>query len=262
MGMTHEQNSTTQPYSRTRRQGPYRRDGSRRDPGAEGLERPGEVISKVAAGGADAILTTYGIARVFGKELAPVGLIIRTDGGASTIGPDVSESAGLYSVEDALRVGVDGVVCNAGPGHKNEVKHIEWLSRLSSDCDRWGVVLVGEMVPGGFDSGPEFRTLENHKLTARFGSRVWRRSAQDAILRPFRGGRELVLHPPSVVPGGSKMSEEQLITMVYNAVKAGAVGCAVGRNVWGAPDPAKMAAALAAVIHGGASVADAVRLLT
>jgi DhnA family fructose-bisphosphate aldolase class Ia len=58
------------------------------------------------------------------------------------------------------------------------------------------------------------------------------------------------------------MSEEQLITMVYNAVKAGAVGCAVGRNVWGAPDPAKMAAALAAVIHGGASVADALRLLT
>jgi len=76
--------------------------------GPKGLERPGEVIKQVIAGGADAILTIYGIAKVFGKELAPVGLIMRTDGGASTIGPDISESAGLYRVEDALRLGADG----------------------------------------------------------------------------------------------------------------------------------------------------------
>ena len=58
------------------------------------------------------------------------------------------------------------------------------------------------------------------------------------------------------------MSEVQLITMVYNAVAAGAVGCAIGRNVWGAPDPTKMTAALAAVIHGGASVEQALKLLS
>ena len=47
----------------------------------------------------------------------------------------------------------------------------------------------------------------------------------------------------------------------YDAVQAGAVGCAVGRNIWGAADPTKMTAALAAVIHGGASVAEAMKLL-
>jgi len=228
--------------------------------GPKGLERPGEVIKQVIAGGADAILTIYGIAKVFGKELAPVGLIMRTDGGASTIGPDISESAGLYRVEDALRLGADGVVCNAGPGHRNEVKHIEWLSKLSSDCDRWGVVQVGEMVPGGFDSGPEYRTLANHQLTARFGSEY----GADLLKTPYCDGFEAVVntcYTPIVVPGGSKMTEAQLIEMVYNAVQAGAAGCAVGRNVWGAADPAKMCAALAAVIHGGASVAEAMKLL-
>jgi DhnA family fructose-bisphosphate aldolase class Ia len=49
--------------------------------------------------------------------------------------------------------------------------------------------------------------------------------------------------------------------MVHRAVQAGAVGCAVGRNVWGAEDPAKMTAALAAIIHGGASVVDALKVL-
>ena len=94
--------------------------------GPKGLERPGEVISKVAAGGADAILTTYGIARVFGKELAPVGLIIRTDGGASTIGPDVSDSAGLYSVEDAPARGRRrcSLQCRARPQKRSEAHRV------------------------------------------------------------------------------------------------------------------------------------------
>jgi DhnA family fructose-bisphosphate aldolase class Ia len=68
-------------------------------------------------------------------------------------------------------------------------------------------------------------------------------------------------YTPIVVPGGSKMTSEQLLMMVHSAVQAGAVGCAVGRNVWGAEDPAKMTAALAAIIHGGASVADALKVL-
>ncbi len=228
--------------------------------GPKGLERPGEVIQQVVDGGADAILTTYGIARSFGAELAPIGLIIRTDGGSSTIGPDVSESAGLYKVEDALRLGADGVVANAGPGHKNEVRHIEWLSKLSCDCDRWGVVLVAEMVPGGFDSGPEFRTLANHQLAARFGSEY----GADLLKTPYCDGFEDVVrsvYTPIVVPGGSKMTSEQLLTMVYCAVQAGAVGCAVGRNVWGADNPTKMTEALAAVIHGGATVDEALKLL-
>ena len=228
--------------------------------GPRGLERPGEVIHQVAAGGADAILTSYGVARVFGKELARLGLIIRTDGGASTIGPDISAGAPLFYVEDAVRLGADGVVANAGPGHRNEVQHIEWLSELASDCDQWGMVLVAEMVPGGFDSGPEFRTLDSHKLAARFGSEY----GADLLKTPYCDHFAEVVrscYTPIVVPGGSKMTEEQLLTMVYNAVAAGAVGCAVGRNIWGASDPTAMTAALAAIIHGSATVAEAMRLL-
>ena len=35
----------------------------------KGLEKPNETIEKVIAGGADAILTSYGIARKFSGEL-------------------------------------------------------------------------------------------------------------------------------------------------------------------------------------------------
>lgn len=228
--------------------------------GPAGLERPDRLIPELIAGGADAILTTYGMARSFAKELARTGLILRTDGGASTIGPDITTATPIYSVEDALRLGADGVVATAGPGHKEELQQLEWLAELSSACDEWGVVLVGEMVPGGFDSGPAFRTLANHQLAARFGSEF----GSDLLKTPYCDNFVQVVnscYTPIVVPGGSKMTSEQLLTMIYNAIQAGAVGCAVGRNIWGATEPAKMAAAVAAIVHGNATVADALKML-
>jgi len=225
-----------------------------------GIIRPGETIQQVIGGGADAILCNFGLARTFAKELAPVGLILRTDGGSSVIGPRPSYSTGLYTVEDALRLGADGVVTNCGPGHPDEMTQMEWLAELASACEEWGMVLVGEMVPGGLDSGPEWRTLENHKLAARFGSEF----GADLLKTPYFDHFEEVVQScftPIVVPGGSKMSTEQLLTLVFNAVRAGAVGCAVGRNIWGAENPAKMTAAVAAIIHGGASVAEALKVL-
>jgi DhnA family fructose-bisphosphate aldolase class Ia len=227
---------------------------------AAGIARPGETIRQAIAGGADAILCTFGVAREFAKELARVGVILRSDGGSSVIGPRPSYSTGLYTVEDALRLGADGVVTNAGPGHADEMHQIEWLAELASECEAWGMVLVAEMVPGGFDSGPEFRTLENHKLAARFGSEY----GADLLKTPYCDHFEQVVQScftPIVVPGGSKMSTEQLLTMVYNAIQAGAAGCAVGRNLWGAENPVKMTAAVAAIVHGGATVAEALKVL-
>jgi DhnA family fructose-bisphosphate aldolase class Ia len=228
--------------------------------GPNGLERPGEVIQKVIAGGADAVLTTYGVARSFARELAPIGLILRSDGAVSTVGPDYTSAAPVYGVEDALRLGADGIAATAGPGHANEREQLAWLAKLSSECDRWGMVLMGEMVPGGFEGGPAFRTLEHHKLAARFGSEL----GCDLVKTPYCDNFEQVTstcYTPIVVLGGSRMALPDLLRLVHNAVKAGAVGCAIGRNIWGAPDPARMTAALASIIHDGADVEDALALL-
>ena len=53
---------------------------------AKGMEQPGEILRKIAAGGADAILTTYGTAEKFAEEIEPLGLIMRLDGGGTKIG--------------------------------------------------------------------------------------------------------------------------------------------------------------------------------
>ena len=48
-----------------------------------GIIDPKETIREIISGGADAILTTIGVAKKLEKELAPLGLIIRLDFPAS-----------------------------------------------------------------------------------------------------------------------------------------------------------------------------------
>jgi DhnA family fructose-bisphosphate aldolase class Ia len=228
--------------------------------GPNGLERPREVIQQIIAGGADAVLTTYGLARSFARQLTPLGLILRSDGAVTTTGPDWTSAAPIYGVEDALRLGADGIAATTGPGHKNEREQLAWLAKLSSECDKWGMALMGEMVPGGFEAGPAFRTLEHHRSAARLGSEL----GCDLVKMPYCDGFEQVTascYTPIVVLGGSRMAVPELLRLVHGAMEAGAIGCAIGRNIWGAPDPARMTAALAAIIHDAASVEDALALL-
>ena len=49
---------------------------------------------------------------------------------------------------------------------------------------------------------------------------------------------------------------------VRNAMEAGAVGIAVGRNVWQHANPAGIAKALAAVVHEDASVESALKAVS
>lgn len=55
--------------------------------------------------------------------------------------------------------------------------------------------------------------------------------------------------------------DRALLTMVRNALDAGAVGIAIGRNVWQHRTPQRIAAALEAVVHDDASVDSALLLL-
>ncbi len=50
------------------------------------LTHPGTLIERIRAGGADAILTTPGIASRFGEAIGRLGLILRLDGAATTLG--------------------------------------------------------------------------------------------------------------------------------------------------------------------------------
>src|SRR5207302_2134251 len=80
-------------------------DHSITDGALAGFENPEKVLEQVIAGGADAILTSIGIARHFSKQFKDIGLLIRCDGATSPLLERPREL--IIGVEGILTTGAD-----------------------------------------------------------------------------------------------------------------------------------------------------------
>jgi fructose-bisphosphate aldolase, class I len=225
----------------------------------KGTEDPGETIKQVVAGGASAVMASFGIIRRFVKELASVGVILRSDGAPTILGPDVSAPV-WFGVEEALRLDADGICISAFPGHHSEQQSLDNLAQIAREAHKWGLALQGEMVPGGMTAGPEARTVETVALAARLGCEL----GADWVKVPYVDGFARVVrgcYKPVVILGGSKRgSTLEVFKEVRAALDAGAAGVTMGRNIWESDDPQAMTAALSALIHEDASVEKAMSI--
>ena len=215
------------------------------------MDRTGEILEAVVAGGADAILTTFGIAARYSDVLRHVGLILRVDGGNSCLSRENRSPALLYTVEDALRLGADAVACMGFPGAFGEQDSMKTMAALAARGREWGVPLMAEMLPGGFDPSVP-NTVENLALSARIGCEY----GASIIKTAFGGTAEeykrviAASYQPVVVLGGEKTSElGDLLVCLEDAMTAGAAGVAIGRNVWKHEDPERVTRALVDLVH-------------
>jgi DhnA family fructose-bisphosphate aldolase class Ia len=229
---------------------------------AAGMEQPGPTLEKIVTGGADAILTTYGTAIRFARQIASLGLILRLDGGGTKLGRMDGPGAQFYSVADALRVGADAVAVSAFPGSDKEEATLETLAHVIAEAHSWGLPVMAEMVPGGFDSGPEFRTAESIAVSARVAAEL----GADWVKIPYASNFQQVTstcYVPAVILGGAKKgSERVMLEKIDEALQADAVGVAIGRNIFQADNPAAMTAAVAALLHHNATVDEALTQIT
>ncbi len=227
---------------------------------ARGLENPAKVLAQIVAGEADAILTSYGVATRFAREISPLGLILRLDGGGTKLG-NMGPGSQFYTIEDALRLGADSVAVSAFPGAAEEEETLHTLATVVGQAHRWGLPVMGEMVPGGFDNAPEYRTAESIAISARVAAEL----GADWVKIPYAQGFERVTstcYVPAVMLGGAKKGDERgMLSTIRTALDAGAKGVAIGRNIFQADDPRAMTAAIASLIHEDATVDQAVAIL-
>ncbi len=227
---------------------------------APGMEQPGKTLEKIVAGGADAILTTYGTARRFAREIASLGLILRMDGGGTKLG-DMGPGSQFYGIESAIMIGADAVAVSAFPGAENEEESLATLAEVIGEAHQWNIPVMGEMVPGGFDSPKELRTAESIAVAARVGAEL----GSDWVKIPYADGFERVTstcYVPAVILGGAKKGgEEEMLKKIKAALDVGAKGVAIGRNIFQAENPTAMTRAIAALIHEDAAIAEALGIL-
>lgn len=215
-----------------------------------GLESPDDLIPALTAAGIDAVIATPGMASAFSGLFHKVGLILRVDCGPTALTADWSQNRPALDVEDAIRLGADAVIAMGIVGAEGEAASLHALAQLAAECERWGMALVAEMLPGGF-SASEVST-EQIAVAARLGAEL----GADVIKIRYSGSGETfraVIHScyrPVILLGGSKQSPAQLTASTRDALAAGARGVAVGRNIWQSPDPGKVTALLVEAVHG------------
>jgi DhnA family fructose-bisphosphate aldolase class Ia len=228
-----------------------------------GLERPSTILEDVVSGGADAVLTSLGVATTYMSKMERCGLILRLDGG-SGFGTENVRVWQRYPVADALHIGADGVGCMGLVGWPCEADNMQYMNRLSSECLRVGMPLMVEVLPfSDTIPGPDLAggVAKGVRMAAEFGA--------DFVKTKYTGDpatfRRVVesTYVPIVILGGPKVSSDlELLHVVHQALAAGASGVAFGRNVWQHRTPKNLVQALAAVIHESARPERAVALLS
>jgi len=234
----------------------------------KGIEKPEETLMKVISGGADAILTTFGIAaRFHGVLKRRVGLILRLDSGDTASWRDPTtrkEWNRPYSVEDAIRMGADGVVVMGYIGPSSESETLKNLAVSAGECFHWGMPLLAEMLVFKSDRTPNPYGADAIALASRVGAEY----GADFI-KTYYSGDALSFRKvtetcpvPVLVAGGEKMKTPQDVLRVTKGIMdGGGKGIAFGRNIWQHENPEAMVRALAKIIHEDAALEEASRLL-
>jgi DhnA family fructose-bisphosphate aldolase class Ia len=241
-----------------------------------GLEDPVRLTERIARSHADAVLVTPGVLRMIAPALGRLGVVLRIDGAHTAYATAPTDFLSVLSPEDALRLGADAVIVFTFIGIPDESSSLQRLGRTAADAELWGMPLVAEVLAPGY--------LNNH-----FGSSVFPRAKRNAdmveetrnvsriavetgaefIKTRYTGdipGFRTVVETcgaPVIVAGGPKMSgsDESLLQLAHDCVRAGAAGIVFGRNVWQHPKMERLINAICLVVHEEESVQSAQKLM-
>lgn len=209
------------------------------------------IIKAVVAGGADAVICTYGIAAAFQEELKDVAVILRLDGGSSFLNEKEYCPKLLYTVEDALKVGADAVIVMAFPGAAYEDENMKNLAQTAKQGREWGVPVMAESLPGGF-SGAVPYTVDNLVVSAHTCCEYGANIIKTTMSKSKEDFKKVIAasYQPVVILGGEAAHElDSLYQVIEDAMDAGAQGVAIGRNVWKNEDPEAVTRKLAQIVH-------------
>jgi 2-amino-4,5-dihydroxy-6-oxo-7-(phosphonooxy)heptanoate synthase len=171
---------------------------------------------------------------------------------ASTVhAPDPDAKYLVATVEEALRLGADAVSVHVNIGAAQEREQVSDLAKVADACDRWNMPLMAMMYPRGPKvANPQDPTLVAHaaRLAAELGADLVKVPYVGSVAEMADVARSCPV--PLIVVGGPKREDSgSVVSYVEDALRGGAAGVAMGRNVFEAADPGAMARRIASVIH-------------
>lgn len=221
-----------------------------------GLEDPRRVLETSIEAGVDAVMTSFGVVKRYrGLLVGRVPTFLRLDGGPSLLKErwlENSEWALLYTLDDAARLGVDGVCLMYFMGAACELRTLEIVARVCGEALARGLPVMVEALPCKHPAIPD----TNDPGMMADACRIAFEHGADILKTYFphdRAGFARVVRScpaPVLIAGGPKLSDDRaVLAMVAESVAEGGKGVVFGRNIWQHARPERMVKALLATLR-------------
>ena len=220
----------------------------------EKLENPKKVIAPLLRH-CDSLMLTRGVQRTSVPAENDTPMVLRVSGGSSIIGEDLSQEDITVSIQDAIRLNASALAMSVFVGSKYEYQTVVNLGKLVSEAEQYGIPVLA-VTAVGKELGKDARYLSLAcRMAAEQGAHIVKTYYCDNFEKVVES-----CPVPIIVAGGKKIPERDALQLTYNAVKAGAVGVDMGRNIWQSEHPVAMIKATRAIIHQNANVDQAFKM--
>jgi putative autoinducer-2 (AI-2) aldolase len=220
-----------------------------------GLEQPREVIRPLLPY-ADALMLTRGVLRNCVDPAARVPIVLRVSGGTSILKDDLSDEELTVSVEEAIRLNAACLTMSIFVGSPHEKATLTNLGKLCDDAQRYGIPVLA-VTAVGKEMTRDARYLGLAcRIAAELGAHLVKTYYCDDFEKVVGG-----CPVPVIIAGGKKIEEREALKLAFSAVRDGAAGVDMGRNIFQSKWPVEMIRAVRAIVHDGKTDAQAWDLL-
>jgi len=194
----------------------------------------------------NALMLTRGILRSIIPSSFGQGIVLRASGGPSIL-KELSNEQLAIDVEDAARLNVSAMAVQVYIGGEFETQTVHNLTRLVDAGLRYGIPTLGVTAVG--------KNMTRDAKYLRLACRICAELGAHFVKTYFVAeGFETVTAScpvPVVMAGGKKIPELDALRMASDAVRQGAAGVDMGRNIFQSDAPAAMIQAVGKVVHEG-----------
>ena len=215
-----------------------------------GLERPRETITPLLPY-ADSLMLTRGVLRTSVDPACSTPIVLRVSGGTSIL-KELSNEAITTSIEEAIRLNVAAITCSIFVGGEFEKQSLNNLSQLVNQGESCGIPVLAVTAVG--------KEMVRDARYLGLACRIAAELGAHFVKTYYCDGFEEVVQScpvPVIIAGGKKIPEKEALELSANAVKGGAVGVDMGRNIFQSEAPVPMIRAVRAVVHEGKTASEA-----
>ena len=214
---------------------------------------PNYIIEIARKGGYQGIVFQKGLAEKYQKELknSKVPLILKLNGKTKLYkGEPISPL--ICTVKEAIKLGASAIGYTIYIGSKYETKMFEEFEKVEKEAHAKGIPVIAWIYPRG-KSVKNDVSREMISYSARVGLELgadivkikYGNNVSDLKWAVKAAGKTKV-----VIAGGTKKGEKEFLKQVRDVMSSGAIGLAMGRNIWQHPKPLEITKKIKKIVFG------------